>query len=132
MNLTKLNAYEMIMQKDLTDLKSEGMLLKHKKSGAKILLVSNDDDNKVFSIAFRTPTKNSTGVPHIIEHSVLCGSDKFPAKDPFPYTWLHSYRKSRNRNRPALSTWAAQVLSPVKGKMAFCISAKDREKSKNI
>jgi len=83
MNVTKLHAYEMIMQKELTDIKSEGMLLKHKKSGARILLVSNDDDNKVFSVAFRTPVQNSTGVPHIIEHSVLCGSDKFPAKDPF-------------------------------------------------
>lgn len=83
MNITKLNAYEILMQKELTDIKSEGMLLKHKKSGARILLVSNDDDNKVFSIAFRTPVQNSTGVPHIIEHSVLCGSEKFPAKDPF-------------------------------------------------
>ena len=83
MNITKLNAYEILMQKELTDIKSDGMLLKHKKSGARILLVSNDDDNKVFSIAFRTPVQNSTGVPHIIEHSVLCGSDKFPAKDPF-------------------------------------------------
>ena len=83
MNITKLNAYEILMQKELTDIKSEGMLLKHKKSGARILLVSNEDDNKVFSIAFRTPTQNSTGVPHIIEHSVLCGSEKFPAKDPF-------------------------------------------------
>lgn len=83
MNTVKLNAYEMIMQKELTDIKSEGMLLKHKKSGARILLISNDDENKVFSIAFRTPVQNSTGVPHIIEHSVLCGSEKFPAKDPF-------------------------------------------------
>lgn len=83
MNITKLNAYEILMQKELTDIKSEGMLLKHKKSGARILLVSNEDDNKVFSVAFRTPTQNSTGVPHIIEHSVLCGSEKFPAKDPF-------------------------------------------------
>lgn len=83
MNVTKLHAYELIMQKELTDLKSQGMLLKHKKSGARIVLVSNEDDNKVFSIAFRTPTTNSTGVPHIIEHSVLCGSEKFPAKDPF-------------------------------------------------
>lgn len=83
MNLTKLDAYEVLLQKELKDLQSEGILLKHKKSGARILLVSNDDENKVFTIGFRTPVDNSTGVPHIIEHTVLCGSDKFPAKDPF-------------------------------------------------
>ncbi len=83
MNLTKLDAYEVMLQKELKDLKSEGILLKHKKSGARVLLVSNDDENKVFTIGFRTPVDNSTGVPHIIEHTVLCGSDKFPAKDPF-------------------------------------------------
>ncbi|XCP86620.1 insulinase family protein [Roseburia hominis] len=83
MDLTKLTAYEIIEQRELPDLKSEGALLRHKKSGARILLISNDDDNKVFNIAFRTPTTNSTGVPHIMEHTVLCGSEKFPAKDPF-------------------------------------------------
>ena len=83
MNLMKLDAYEVMLQKELKDLQSEGILLKHKKSGARILLVSNDDENKVFTIGFRTPVDNSTGVPHIIEHTVLCGSDKFPAKDPF-------------------------------------------------
>jgi len=83
MNLTKLDVYEVIEQRELPDLKSEGALLRHKKSGARVLLISNDDDNKVFDIAFRTPTKNSTGVPHIMEHTVLCGSEKFPAKDPF-------------------------------------------------
>ena len=83
MDLSKLTAYEVIEQKKLDDLKSEGALLKHKKSGARILLISNDDDNKVFDIAFRTPAPDNTGVPHIMEHTVLCGSEKFPAKDPF-------------------------------------------------
>lgn len=83
MNLASLNAYEIIEQRELSDIKSEGALLKHKKSGARVLLISNDDDNKVFNIGFRTPTTNSTGVPHIMEHTVLCGSEKFPAKDPF-------------------------------------------------
>ena len=83
MDLSKMTAYEVIEHKDLKDIKSEGALLKHKKTGARVLLVSNDDDNKVFNIAFRTPVNNSTGVPHIMEHTVLCGSDKFPAKDPF-------------------------------------------------
>lgn len=83
MDLSKMTAYEVIEHKDLKDIKSEGALLKHKKTGARVLLVSNDDENKVFSIGFRTPVNNSTGVPHIMEHTVLCGSEKFPAKDPF-------------------------------------------------
>ena len=60
-----------------------GYLLKHKKSGAKLVLMEADDDNKVFSVGFRTPPEDSTGLPHILEHSVLCGSDHFPVKDPF-------------------------------------------------
>ena len=69
MSIYDLNAYEVIREEDLPDLKSKGILLKHKKSQAKILLFANDDENKVFSIAFRTTPKNSTGVPHILEHS---------------------------------------------------------------
>ena len=83
MSIFNLNAYEVILTEDLSDLKSKGYLLKHKKSGARILLMENDDENKVFSVAFRTPTADSTGVPHIMEHSVLCGSRDFPVKDPF-------------------------------------------------
>ena len=83
MNLSKLTSYELIQQKDLTDLKSEGYYLRHKKSGARILLMKNDDDNKVFSVGFRTPPEDSTGLPHILEHSVLCASKNFPIKDPF-------------------------------------------------
>lgn len=70
-------------EKDLKDINSQGYLFRHKKSGARISVVSNDDENKVFYIAFRTPPEDSTGVPHIIEHTVLCGSEKFPVKDPF-------------------------------------------------
>ncbi|MCR5145424.1 MAG: insulinase family protein [Lachnospiraceae bacterium] len=76
-------AYELVKTEELTDLNSVGYVLQHKKSGAHISIVSNDDDNKVFYIGFRTPPQDSTGVPHIIEHSVLCGSDKYPLKDPF-------------------------------------------------
>lgn len=83
MNLAKLDAYEIISEEKLTDIHSEGVLLRHKKSGARISLISNQDENKVFYICFRTPVEDSTGVPHIIEHTVLCGSDKFPVKDPF-------------------------------------------------
>lgn len=83
MQIEELNAYSVIEKREIKDLNSVSYLLKHKRTGARIALLSNDDDNKVFYIGFRTPPKNSTGVAHIIEHTVLCGSDKFPVKDPF-------------------------------------------------
>ena len=83
MSIFDLNAYEVVLTEDLPDLKSKGYLLKHKKSGVRVLLMANDDENKVFTIGFRTPPSDSTGVPHIMEHSVLCGSRDFPVKDPF-------------------------------------------------
>ena len=82
-NVSKLKAYEIINRKNAKDLNSKGMLLRHKKSGARIFLLSNDDDNKVFYVAFRTPPVDNTGLTHILEHSVLCGSQKYPVKDPF-------------------------------------------------
>ena len=75
--------YETVSVERLEDLNSVGLLLKHKKSGARVCLVSNDDNNKVFSIGFKTPPTNDTGTQHIIEHSTLCGSRKYPVKDPF-------------------------------------------------
>ena len=83
MSIKDLSAYELVREEKLPGIHSNGFLLRHKKSGARILLVENDDNNKVFSIGFRTPPPDSTGVPHIMEHSVLCGSKNFPAKDPF-------------------------------------------------
>lgn len=81
--LETLTAYEIIEKREIADLNSVSYLIKHKKTGARIALLSNDDDNKVFYIGFRTPPTDSTGVPHILEHSVLCGSGQFPVKDPF-------------------------------------------------
>ncbi|NBJ82449.1 insulinase family protein [bacterium 1XD42-94] len=78
-----LSAYRLLEGRTIRELNSEGMILEHKKTGAKLFLLSNEDENKVFCIGFRTPPKDSTGVPHILEHSVLCGSEKFPVKDPF-------------------------------------------------
>lgn len=83
MNFRELTTYELIEERSLEDLNSKGLVFRHKKSGARVAIISNDDDNKVFYIGFRTPAEDSTGVPHIIEHSVLCGSDKYPVKDPF-------------------------------------------------
>ena len=83
MRIENIPAYEIEKQENLTDIHSTGYLVRHKKTGARLVLIENDDENKVFSIAFRTPPRNSTGVPHILEHSVLCGSRQFPLKDPF-------------------------------------------------
>lgn len=83
MNQDLLERYKLEEEKNLTDMNAKGYYFRHKKSGAKIAVVSNDDENKVFYIGFRTPPKDSTGVAHIVEHTVLCGSAKFPAKDPF-------------------------------------------------
>ncbi len=82
-DLETLSAYRVLTRRTVSELNSEGYVLEHKKSGARLFLLSNEDDNKVFSIGFRTPPYDSTGVPHILEHSVLCGSEKFPVKDPF-------------------------------------------------
>ncbi|MBO4697348.1 MAG: insulinase family protein [Lachnospiraceae bacterium] len=76
-------AYERLYGERLTEYKSDGLVLRHKKSGAAVCLVSNDDEQKVFAIGFRTIPYDDTGVAHILEHSVLCGSRKYPLKDPF-------------------------------------------------
>ena len=78
-----LDAYDVEKREDLPDIHADGLLLRHKKTGARILLLPCEDNNKVFTIGFRTPPKDSTGVAHIIEHTVLCGSEKYPLKDPF-------------------------------------------------
>lgn len=78
-----LAAYEVREHRTISDLASEGYILRHRKTGARITLLLNEDENKVFYIGFRTPPKDSTGVAHILEHSVLCGSKHFPVKDPF-------------------------------------------------
>ncbi len=81
--IEELSAYQVLEKREIGDIRSVSYLLRHKKTGARIALLSNDDDNKVFYIGFRTPPKDSTGVAHILEHSVLCGSREFPVKDPF-------------------------------------------------
>lgn len=76
-------AYELLKEEKLEGIDSLGFIFEHKKTKARICFISNDDNNKVFYIGFRTPPKDSTGVAHIVEHTVLCGSDKYPVKDPF-------------------------------------------------
>lgn len=83
MNLEELKAYEMIEKQDLPEVKGTGYVLRHKKTKARVCVVCNEDNNKVFTIGFRTPPGDDMGIPHIMEHSVLCGSKNFPVKDPF-------------------------------------------------
>ena len=75
--------YTFIKKKYIDEIESTVSLYKHNKSGARVCTIENDDQNKVFSIAFRTPAINNSGLTHILEHSVLCGSKKYPVKDPF-------------------------------------------------
>ncbi|WP_443660337.1 insulinase family protein [Clostridium algidicarnis] len=77
------HGFKLIEEIKLEELNSIGRIFNHEKTGAKLINISNDDDNKVFTIGFKTPPENSTGVPHIIEHSVLAGSRKFKTKEPF-------------------------------------------------
>ena len=83
MTIHDLAEYEILDEHRVENVQSDGFILRHKKSGARIAILSNNDDNKVFYIGFRTPPEDETGVPHIIEHTTLCGSKKFPVKDPF-------------------------------------------------
>jgi Zn-dependent M16 (insulinase) family peptidase len=77
------HGFTLLDAKHVTEINSDAKLFVHEQSGARLLHLGNEDDNKVFSITFRTPPEDSTGVPHIVEHSVLCGSRKFPIKEPF-------------------------------------------------
>ena len=79
MKIDDVKAYEIIKKKDVKDLNSAGYLLRHKKTGARVFILSNDDRNKVFYIGFRTPPEDSCGTTHILEHTVLCGSSKYKA-----------------------------------------------------
>ena len=110
MSIYDLNAYEVLQTEDLSDLKSKGTLLKHKKSGARVLLMENDDENKVFTIGFRTPPSDSTGVPHIMEHSVLCGSTGTPFLSGF-----RAFRSTSGSQRRPSDTPQVQAALPEHG-----------------
>jgi len=77
------HGFRLLEASHVDEINSDAKLFVHEQSGARLLHLGNEDDNKVFSITFRTPPEDSTGVPHIVEHSVLCGSRKFPIKEPF-------------------------------------------------
>ena len=78
-----IHGFEKTREQDISELKTRAEIFRHVKTGAELLSLMNDDENKVFGITFRTPPADSTGVAHILEHSVLCGSRKYPVKEPF-------------------------------------------------
>jgi len=80
---SNISGFRLESKEWIADIHSTALIFKHIKSGAKLIYLQNEDENKVFSINFRTPVYDNTGVNHIIEHSVLCGSKKYPVKDPF-------------------------------------------------
>src|SRR5262245_8428252 len=79
----KNTAFDLVVEKPVPAVRWSARLYRHKRTGAELLSLSNSDENKVFGITFRTPPSDSTGVAHILEHSVLCGSRKYPVKEPF-------------------------------------------------
>lgn len=81
--MTHHEAFELIRDEHIAETNSQAQLFRHKKTGAEVLSLVNDDENKVFGITFKTPPDDSTGIAHILEHSVLCGSRKYPVKKPF-------------------------------------------------
>ena len=78
-----LHGFTLLREENIEEVNGIARVFEHDKTGARLIYISNDDDNKVFHIGFRTPSDNSTGVAHIMEHSVLCGSRKYPVKEPF-------------------------------------------------
>ncbi|MBN1847596.1 MAG: insulinase family protein [Deltaproteobacteria bacterium] len=81
--MKNIDEFELLNQQDIPELNTRAFFYRHKQTSAEILSLVNDDENEVFGISFRTPPPDSTGLPHILEHSVLCGSRKYPVKEPF-------------------------------------------------
>ncbi len=78
-----INGFELLKEQYIVEMNTNALLLRHLKTGAELLSLENEDENKVFGITLRTPPADSTGLPHIMEHAVLCGSEKYPLKEPF-------------------------------------------------
>ncbi len=83
LDLKEYKGFEIISVTEIPDFSSKGIYLRHKKTGLEVFHLLNDDKENLCSFCFRTPPESSNGVPHIMEHSVLCGSEKYPVKDPF-------------------------------------------------
>ncbi|MGM0423495.1 MAG: insulinase family protein [Thermodesulfobacteriota bacterium] len=81
--MQEVEGFELVWSRYIPEIQSQASLFRYQKNNAQVLSLENSDENKVFGITFRTPPKDSTGVAHILEHSVLCGSRKYPVKEPF-------------------------------------------------
>ncbi len=81
--MTDHNGFTLLVEKEIPEIKTLARLYRHNRTGAELLSMVNEDENKVFGVTFRTPPEDSTGLPHIMEHAVLCGSQKYPVKEPF-------------------------------------------------
>lgn len=148
--MEKLNGFKLVNRYDLEEYRSEGLEYVHEKTGLKLFHIHNDDVENTFSFSFNTPVENSTGVPHIIEHSVLSGSRKYDLKDPFQSmmkgsvnTFLNAYTFPDKTSYPAssvlekdffnlMSVYADAVFFPSLTKETFlqegwrlCVDEKD-------
>ncbi len=81
--MTITHGFELLRDQEIPELKTRALLFRHLQTGTELLALENDDENKVFGITFRTPPPDSTGIAHIMEHAVLCGSRKYRVKEPF-------------------------------------------------
>ena len=123
MNIEHCKAYRLISTQDMKDMGTKGYLLEHNKTKAKVVLMENQDENKVFTIGFRTPPKDSTGVAHIVEHTVLCGSKEFPAFLPALYTAIPRVsQKLRRLNKEwkPLRNWKMRRLTKKRAETGKC------------
>ncbi|RMG92320.1 MAG: peptidase M16 [Chloroflexi bacterium] len=109
--MTVLHGFELVREGEVPELNTKARLWRHVRTGAELLSMVNDDENKVFGIAFRTPPTDSTGVPHIMEHAVLAGSRKYQVKEPFVellkgslYTFLNAFTAPDRTVYPVAST----------------------------
>ncbi|MGD9738907.1 MAG: insulinase family protein [Bauldia sp.] len=109
--MSPADAFELVTEKTVPEVGSKASLYRHRRTGAEVLSLVNDDENKVFGIAFRTPPADSTGLPHILEHSVLGGSRKYPVKEPFVellkgslHTFVNAMTYPDKTNYPVAST----------------------------
>lgn len=108
-----LHGFSVVSAEPIEEIHAHGYIMEHLKSGARLMYIDADDDNKVFSIAFRTTPDNSKGIPHILEHSTLCGSRKYPLKEPF----VELAKGSLNTFLNAI-TWPDKTMYPIASRNA--------------
>lgn len=108
--MAALHGFILSTEQNFPDFGLKAQSYVHEKTGAQLLVLLNDDENRTFSISFRTPPEDSRGIPHVLEHSVLCGSRKFPLRDPFAvllksslHTFLNAFTSSLYTSYPAAS-----------------------------